>query len=59
MLGGWSLAGMHVWNGSNWARKADVGQNKRSSSASGQQFYQSDSLRTSIVRDLATTVISK
>src|ERR1700704_2795306 len=30
-----------------------------SCSAGGQQFYQSDSLRTSIVRDVARTVISK
>lgn len=22
-LGGWSIAGMHVWNGSNW-READI-----------------------------------
>jgi hypothetical protein len=40
-------------------READIDQNRRSCSAGGQQFYQSDSLRTSIVRDVARTVISK
>ena len=42
-----------------WLREADIGQNRRSCRAGGQQFYQSDSLRTSIVRDVASTVISK
>jgi hypothetical protein len=45
-------------NSSYW-READIGQNRRSCNAGGQQFYQSDSLRTSIVRDVARTVISK
>jgi hypothetical protein len=40
-------------------READIGQNRRSCSAGGQQFYHSDSLRTSIMRDVASTVISK
>jgi hypothetical protein len=34
----------HFW------READIGQNRRSCGAGGQQLYQSDSLRTSIMR---------
>jgi hypothetical protein len=48
----------HWVNGRFW-RKAAIRQNRRSCNASGKQFYQSDSLRTSIVRDVARTVISK
>jgi hypothetical protein len=40
-------------------READIDQNRRSYNAGGRQFHQSDSLRTSIVRDVARTVISK
>jgi hypothetical protein len=42
-----------------WGGEADIGQNRRSCIARSQQFYQSDSLRTSIVRDVARTEISK